>query len=161
MSTQTENKQTDARPSAGSATEWQKRKVHEGVTLPSGMVVDLELPDLPELARAGDIPNELLEASGKLQKAVDDGDRSQVTTETLANVAEFMRYLIPRMVVKPKIDEEKVDKIPPEDKELLVAFAQRARDIDAVGRHLAGLEVLAEWRRFRGWETADEAVGGV
>ncbi len=147
-----ENYQPQAEASVES---WEDKRYHRGVTLPSGAVVDIKLPDLPALAKAGDIPNELLEASAKLQKAIDDKDRSALTTETLVNLEEFMQYLLPEMVIQPKITAEDVhSKIPSEDKELLVQFAQRARDLDAVGRHLAGLEKLAEWRRFRGWEDA-------
>lgn len=151
----TEN-QTENRPKAATSVEaWEEKRVHKGVTLPSGTVVDIKLPDLPAMAKAGDIPNELLEASAQLQKAIADEDRSTMTTETLVNLEEFMEFLLPEMVVAPPITPEDVkDRLPSEDKELLVQFAQRARDLDAVGRHLAGLEQLAEWRRFRGWEDA-------
>jgi len=163
MATDTKDKteSPEARPQAASTVAaWEKNRTHKGVTLPSGTVVDIQLPDLPTLAKAGEIPNELLEAAGTLQKAIDEGDRSDVTVETLANIATFMEFLLPQMILKPKITTEDVGKLPPEDKELLVAFAQRARDIDAVGRHLAGLEQLAEWRRFRGWEPSASDLGG-
>lgn len=151
-----ENQTEDIRPkAAASVGDWEARRNHYGVTLPSGAVVDIRLPDLPAMAKAGDIPNELLEASVQLQKAIEDKDRSALTTETLVNLEEFMEFLLPEMILQPKITAEDVQtKLPSEDKELLVQFAQRARDLDAVGRHLAGLEKLAEWRRFRGWEDA-------
>lgn len=152
---------TEDRPKAASSAEaWTKNRVHRGVRLPSGTVVDIELPDLPSLAKAGELPNELLAAAGELQEAIDKGDRDRLTVDTLVNIAEFMEFLLPRMVVTPKITKEQVAALPSEDKEMLVQFAQRARDIDAVGHHLAGLETLSEWRRFRGFESAAEALGG-
>jgi hypothetical protein len=63
-----------------------------------------------------------------------------------------MEFLLPKMVLEPTITPEDVKDIPTEDKEMLVAFANRARDLDAVGHHLAGLERLADWRRFRNFE---------
>ena len=63
-------------------------------------------------------------------------------------------------MLNPTVSEEQVQKLPPADKELLTAFASRQRDIDAIGNHLGGLEVLAEWRTFREFDLAATSVGG-
>lgn len=135
---------------------WKKAGVHEGVTLPSGAVVSIRLPNLPKLIKSGQLPNDLIEA------AIEVRDASKITREMLEESWEYTRWIVPRTVVAPEITEEDVDNdvVPPEDLELIVAFAGRQTDTDAVGHHLAGLEKNADWRRFRGRLSLDEISAG-
>jgi hypothetical protein len=139
------------------AKAWKDLRVHKDVTLPSGMVVDIELPDLPSLAKAGDIPGDLLASVTKLQEGIED---DAVDVDDLVNLAGFSEFIIPRMVTSPKVTEEDVVDLPAEDKGMLLAFAARRTDIDAVGHHLAGLEKLDAWRQFRQFDYSLAGAGG-
>jgi hypothetical protein len=159
--TKTEDEEPTPEPipqAVASVDDWNAAKIFKGITLPSGTVVDITLPDLPELAKAGDIPNELLDVAAKIQKAVED--ERGLDADALVNVASFQEYILPRMLVKPEITAEDVGRLPAADKELLTAIASRKRDLDAVGHQLAGLETQASWRRFREFDLAAAGMGG-
>lgn len=136
---------------ADSKTQWVKNKVHT-VKLSSGTQVEIQLPNLPELVKGGNLPNKLLEVATKRLQQQD------ITAELISDLADFNRYLVAKTVVKPEIAEEDVPNIPYEDVEMIVAFANRERDVDAVGHHIAGLEVDEDFRRFRGLPDSQEGL---
>lgn len=140
---------TPEAPKAATKTGWKNAKRHF-VTLPSGTVVGIELPDIPELLAAGDIPNTLIDA------AIEAANGAKVTPERLKEQAEFYRHLILVTVKEPaNLTEEDVAEIPAEDKEMLAELATRQRDFDAIGHHIGGLHKSADWRRFRGFDFSD------
>ena len=128
---------------------WKKAGVHE-VTLASGTVVKIKIPNLPELVSAGEFPNHLVEVA----ISVATGE-SKVTAEEIKAQAEFYRELIARSLVEPKAEPEDVKELPFEDIELIAQIATRQRDVDALGEHLAGLDKNEQWRRFRNIDYLD------
>lgn len=133
---------------------WKKAKRHD-ITLPSGIEVGIEIPNLPQMVKTGQIPNDLLDAAlGAIQ-------RQEVTPDLIKEQADFYHKLVVIMVKDPDITEEDVVDLPYEDVELLVEIGTRQRDLDALGRHIAGLHKSAEWRRFRGIDYGDEALEGI
>lgn len=136
--------------------QWKKRKTHE-VTLPSGAQVTIQIPNLPLLAKAGQVPNKLLEVVMGAQNS----PNFQVTPELIAEQADFSAFLVAKSVVDPVITEDDVAELPYEDVEMVMDFALRNRDFDAVGHHIAGLEAVDTFRRFRGLDLGDETSTGV
>lgn len=138
-----------------SKADWQKRRVHEDVVLPSGARVDVEIPNLAKMIEAGNIPNKLVSVAVSLQGA------SKLTPEVLKDAWEFAKFIVPEMVVNPAdLTPDDVDDLPYEDVELLVAFASRSTDMDAVGRHLGGLHTVQSFRDLRGIFTTDPDLLG-
>jgi hypothetical protein len=134
-----------------SATAWKKAREHT-VTLPSSAVVTITIPNLARMMKAGEIPNQLVEA------AIGAQEKRQITREDIERDWEFTSWLIPQMVVEPKIKPEEVGDLPAQDLELLVAFATRNTDLDAVGHQLGGLETQRSFRDFRGLISTDESA---
>jgi hypothetical protein len=143
---------TKSKSSTKTKAAWTKKGIHENVTLPSGMEVDIRLPNLSQLIKAGEIPNPLIDAAISFQTA------ETVTREMLEQSFDFAVWILPRTVINPEITEEDVrnGEIPAEDIDLLAAFVARTTDLDAVGNHLGGLESNAAFRRFRQLENVDE-----
>lgn len=139
-----------------SLSQWKKNKRHT-VTLPSSTVVEIEIPDLPNLVKAGSIPNDLVDV------AIDVANGKKVTREDVAKQADFYNKLAAMTVVAPEVSEEDFasSSIPFEDKEMLVQFASRQIDIDAVGHHLGGLEKSRDFRIFRGIFSSDEDLASL
>lgn len=130
---------------------WKKAKRHT-VTLPSGFEVDIEIPNLPEMIKTGQIPNSLISAAtGAIAQ-------DKVTPELIAEQAEFYSLLVLTMVKEPQITAEDLPEIPYEDIEMLVELGTRARDIDALYNHIGGLHKSKVWREFRGLTSGDEDV---
>lgn len=148
--TDTEAKPTERKTKTG----WKARKVHKDVRLPSGQLVDITLPNLSQLLKAGEIPNALVDAAIEFHSA------TEISREMLEESFDFLCWAIPRTVVSPEITSEDVrdGEIPAEDIDLLAAFVARTSDMDAVGHHLGGLETNQDFRRFRGIRTIDEAL---
>lgn len=149
MSDETQTKTT-------SLAGWKKSKRHT-ITLPSAAVVDIEVPDLPELVKTGGIPNDLVDI------AIGVAAGKKVTREDILQQADFFNKLCALTVVEPKVAEEDFASgaLPFEDKEMLVEIATRQRDLDAVGHHLAGLEKSKSFRTLRGIFSGDENLEGV
>jgi hypothetical protein len=146
---------------AVSASAWKKAKVHEGITLPSGAVVDITIPNLATLISSGTLPTPLVDAAMRLEGAPDDGDgKRKVTPEVLKETWDFIEYIVPLMVVKPSITSDDLEDLPVEDVEMLASFATRSNDIDAIGHHIGGLETHRRFRELRGLITLDEVVSG-
>lgn len=134
---------------------WKKSKDHE-ITLPSGTKVKIALPNLPLLIKAGQIPNSLLDIVVQAQ-----GGDFKVTPELLAEQADYTSFIVAKTVVDPHIDEADVADLPYEDVEMIMDFAMRNRDLDAVGHHLSGLDQVKDFRRFRGLDAGDEIGAGL
>lgn len=142
-----------------SAAAWKKRATHTDITLPSGAVVDVRLPNLPEMVKSGTLPNPLLEAAVKQQTA------KEVDAQLLEDTWDYIVFIVPRMVTSPEVTEDDVKDLPPEDLEMLVSFANRTNDMDAAYRQLGGLDKLQAFREARGiWiageDDEDAGAGG-
>lgn len=152
--------ETAAPQQASSKSDWKKRALHKGVTLPSGATVDIKLPDLTQLAQSGTLPAQLMDLVTKIitgkSASEAEGAEAPDATEILTRIAELHSFLVAKTVVHPSITEDEVDDLPPEDVAVLVEFALRERDMDVLGRHLAGLEKIDDFRRFRQLPGVDE-----
>lgn len=147
---------TEAPAPTKSKAAWKKRAVHKDITLPSGAVIDITLPNLPKLIKGGQVPNPLVDA------AVGTNAMSRKPTrEDVENMWDFLVWLIPTMVVSPEITGEDVPDLPVEDIEKLLAFANRSDDIDAVGKHLGGLETHQSFRDLRGIFSSNPSLSDV
>lgn len=136
-------------------TAWKSKRTHTDITLPSGQVVDLQVPNLPKLLKGGEIPNTLVDA------AVQSQSGTKVTRELIEQTWDFYRWLVAEAVQKPDIVEADVDELPAADIELIVSLATRQTDLDAVGHQLGGLETQRAFRDFRGLITTDETGLGL
>lgn len=133
---------------------WKNAKRHT-IVLHSGVSVDIEIPNLAQMIKTGQIPNDLMEAAmGAMQK-------QRITPELLSEQADFYEKLVVMTVKNPEITEEDVKDLPAEDVEMIVEFATRQRDTDAVYHHMSGLHASRDWRRFRGVDFSDEALEDV
>jgi len=122
--------------------DWIKAKTHT-VMCPSGVEVDIEIPNLPALIKAGRVPNALLDA------AIGAGPDTEVSREMVEQQADFFHYLVSVTVVSPKVEPHEVVELPYEDVEMLVSLALRQRDMDAAYRQIGGLDKVASFRTFR------------
>jgi len=136
--------------------QWKKNKRHL-VTLPSGTQVEIEIPNLPQMLKVGQIPNNLVDVAVQ----VASGQQRKVTKELLVEQADFYHKLAAMTIKEPAVSEEDIPELPYEDIEMVVEMATRNRDLDAVGHHLAGLEKSDEFRTFRGLGSGDENLEGV
>lgn len=135
------------------AAKWKTAKRHE-ITLPSGFVAQIEIPNLPLLVKTGQLPNELVaDALGSIQAG-------KLTPEIIVQQSDFYDKLVAITVKEPVVTEEDVHEIPFEDVEMLVEIATRQRDLDAIGHHVGGLHSSKDWRRFRGLNHLDPDVEG-
>jgi len=138
----------------GSLADWKKSKRHE-VVLPSGFMVEIEIPNLPQLVKTGHFSNDLMEA------AIGVISKQEITRDLIDKQADFYTKLVALTVKSPEITEEEVSELPFEDVEMLVELATRNRDIDALYRHIGGLHRSATWRNFRGLDNEYEDLGDV
>lgn len=122
---------------------WSKAAVHD-VTLASNTKVKIKLPNLPALLKAGEIPNALVEVALNFSSGA-----PRITRDVIESQVDFAKYLIAKTVVEPDLSPDDVVRIPYEDQEMLMEFATRQRDLDATGRHLAGVEVQSDFDSFR------------
>lgn len=135
-----------------SKAAWVKAKNHP-VTLPSGTTVEMIVPNLPHLIKAGEIPNQLVEdALGAAART------TNVTRQQIEQQAEFYNKLVAIAVTKPSVAETDVPELPFEDVEMIVEIATRQRDLDAVGKHIGGLHTVDEFRKFRGLDSSDSLL---
>jgi hypothetical protein len=131
---------------------WGGAKVHEDVTLPSGFKVDIQIPNLPKMIATGSLPNNLIDVAIGVAQAGRTPGR-----EVIEQSVEFAAKIVSMSVVNPTVTEADVmeEKIPYEDVEMLVEIATRQRDLDAIGRHIGGLDKLQEFRSFRGLDRVE------
>lgn len=134
-----------AKPSNSKLNKWKSRKRHT-VMLPSGMEVDIELPDLVNMIAAGEVPNSLLQAASKQSTAQVE---AEFDPKAFESEAEFVRFILARTLKDPEVEPADVDEIPYEDKATLMEFVNRVRDTDILGRQIGGLHTNAEFRKFR------------
>lgn len=134
---------------ATSKAQWIKNRTHD-ITLPSGTEVQIELPNLGEMIKGGELSNKLVQIATKKI------NREDINVDLISQLADFNRFLVAKTVVNPKVEETDVPSLPPEDIDLIVALANRERDVDAVGHQLAGLESDAAFRKFRRFDSSDE-----
>lgn len=138
------------------ANAWKAAAAHD-VTLPSGTVVKIRIPNLPLLVKTGQLPNELVTEA---LSTISDPDK-KLTPEAIAQSADFYAKLLTVTVIEPEITEDDIPDIPFEDVEWLVELATRQRDQDALGHHIAGLHKNKDWRTFRGLDGFYEDVESV
>lgn len=143
-----------------SAAAWKAAAGHP-VILPSGVTVRIKVLNLVAMAKIGTLPNDLVklaipEVAGNEPEPMDEEEAAKA----LNRLADFQSWVVAASVVSPAITEADVPALPTEDSEMIVAIATRQRDIDAVGKHIGGLDTNDDWRRFRGLAVGDEAVLG-
>jgi hypothetical protein len=126
---------------------WKAKTAQGEVTLPSGTKVRIEIPDLSEMLRAGTVPNELIKFAADTQEAIKGIE--ELDMERIVEATDFMRWLISATVKDPELVPSDVPELPALDRDMILEFAMRQRDVDAVGHHIYGLEKLADWKRFR------------
>jgi len=136
--------QATTKTNTASKDAWKQANVHTGVTLPSGTIVDISIPSLPKLIKAGQVPNHLIDI------AVEQGSSEKIDREVLEQTWEFTCFIIPEMLINPEITSDDVGDLPALDLEMLIGFASRVTDIDAVGHQLGGLETQESFRNVRG-----------
>lgn len=143
--------------------EWQSAKVHT-VTLPSGKKVDITIPDLAAMAKAGELDNDLIQyaiPSAAEVSAEPEELTPEKKKENLSRLADFHNWLVSITVVEPKLTPDEVPTVvPTPDKEVIVELASRRRDMDVVGHHIGGLEVSAEFRKFRELDSGESDLLG-
>lgn len=142
---------------ATSKAKWKAAKQHT-VTLPSGAEIKIELPDLATMIKGGQVPNELLDVATKVGagKGIEPSDEPDEQRKLLGQVSEFNAFLVEQTVVEPAVTKEEVlaGDLPAEDVDLLIQFALRKTDFDAVGKHLGGLDTVDSFRQFRGLDAS-------
>lgn len=145
-----------ASPEVTSLAAWKKAKFHN-ILLPSGVRVEIQIPDLAALIAAGEIPQNLLDAA--LEAAGESGrKRKQPDKEFYERESEFTDRLVQIAVTKPKLTDDEVKDIPFEDKVLISEIATRRIDFDAEGSHIAGLDTSEKFRKFRGLDKFESAI---
>lgn len=135
-------------------TAWKRAATHDGIVCPSGTVVSIKLPNLPKLAEAGEIPNELVD----LATAAEQVTPGQVPQDVLGKLSKLQDFIVAETVVKPEIKPEEVADLPYEDLEFLAELAHRRRDVDALGNQIAGLDKLDKYATFRDLNDSDEVA---
>lgn len=140
-----------------SKSAWKKAGVHT-VTLPTGAIVKIRIPNLAQMAQAGELDNDLLQyAVPSLPTDPDEEPSPEQKKENLTKLANFHQWLVSHTLVEPSLSPEEVaETVPTPDLEVLVELASRRRDMDVVGHHIGGLEVSADWRKFRGIDAGNE-----
>lgn len=153
-----------------SAAGWRKRNDSgpHTATFPSGAVLKFVIPDSGALLRSGRLPENLRETAllcaahpdgpeGYMSELVtaaivagDRAERSATVTKAISDGMELGHVLIAEMLVEPKVTPEEVARgdFPELDVKMLLEFAERRRNTDALG-HKVPVVILAEWARFR------------
>lgn len=129
------------------------RAIHRDVVLPSGAVVDIKIPNLPQMIKGGTVPNDLIDAALQHQSA------EAITREMIEETWEYTQFIVPYVLVTPEINSDDVEDLDALDIELLANFASRRTDTDAVGRQLGGLDTQASFREFRTEQSLRAAMG--
>lgn len=141
---------TEAPASVQSASAWKDKGTHT-VTLPSGAVVSIKVPNLIAMVKGNRIPNELLSVVvGKDANAPATPEGQASAIAELNETAAFDEFIVPLTVVSPTITAEDVPDLPTADVIMLRQIATRQTDMDAVGHQLGGLETIESFRQFRG-----------
>lgn len=155
--TETAAPEPEAPPERGpravkTAGAWKQANTHPDVTLPSGAVVTIKLPNILKMVSAGEIPNPLIPV------AIKSTEGQEVTEQVIRDSWDFTKFLVPLMMVEPTIVESDVEDLPIEDVTMLVGLANRSNDLDAIGQHIGGLDTVQRFREFRGILGVDEIL---
>jgi hypothetical protein len=156
MTTSTESSESTLTPDpVATAEEWMNT-LHDPV-LPSGRKVVYRDVTLAELARFGELPEDLLQivvaewsqpgAAREqamqpfldLPKKPTEAQKAKAEEQSktvLGRIAAVNRHLIAYAVVEPKMTAEQLEQVPYADLELLTALINRQTAHDAVGRHV-------------------------
>jgi hypothetical protein len=157
------------RPAVTSKDAWEALGIHT-ITLPSGAVVDIRIPDLSLLLAGDAVPEQLRGAA--LQEIVTafssaKGDEEARAAEAMGKLAtdpeglnqlvDLYRWLVTVTLVDPVITEEELRtrKFPSEDLTMITEFAGRRRLMDARGVTL-GIEPIDRWDLWRQAHVCDE-----
>jgi hypothetical protein len=137
-------------PTPSKIDSWKRKRQAGGhVTLPSGTEVRIEVPDIMDMLGAGTVPNELVKFAVEASESMALG-AMDLDAEKFKEAANFKRWVIATTVKEPDgVEPDDIPALPTEDADMLFEFAMRQRDTDALGKHLHGLEKVAEWRQFR------------
>lgn len=151
-----------------SLIQWNELGVHE-ITLPSGAVVKVRIPDLSLLIAGDAVPESLRGiALEQLMGAVvamkldagENVDQPKVSLdrEKIGQLADLHFFLISAMLVEPEITVDQLvspnTRPPNPDLEMLAELALRERDTDARGVVL-GVMPLQRLERFRHFHQCD------
>jgi hypothetical protein len=148
-----------------SAAAWIKMAVHK-ITCPTGMVVRIKIPDLSALMVGGAVPENLRGAAlfhlaGGLAELERDenGIPRGLNDEMLQGVTDLRFWTIHQAIVEPKLTEEQVRSLPVEDRELILAIAERQTAYDALGVKIgvSPLALFEPFSRVHGCEADCEA----
>jgi len=142
-----------------SVEEWGAAGVHN-ILCPSGVRVDIRIPDLAAIIEGGDLPQHLLDAALGVANKLSRGETQKPSKDLIAKEREFTDFLVATTVVTPKLSVEQAASVPYEDKELIVAIATRQRDMDAEYEQIGGLTKSEKYRRFRKLGEFDPALEG-
>lgn len=142
-----------------SVEAWSAAGVHN-ILCPSGVRVDIRIPDLPAIIEGGDLPQHLLDAALGVANKLSRGETQKPTKELIGKEREFTDFLVATTLVKPRVTPEQAAQVPYEDKELIVAIATRQRDMDAEYEQIGGLTKSEKYRRFRKLGEFDPALEG-
>lgn len=138
-------------PAAAKTTKasWKKSARHDGLMLPSGNKVSIVVPNLPELLRAGKVPNALVKYAQDTSEQL-AGVSEDFSMEKVKEATDFLRWVVVTTVVDPAdLEPDDVPDLPAEDVDTILSWAFRQTDIDAVGKQIAGLDKVPEWEKFR------------
>jgi hypothetical protein len=137
---------------------WSKLGVHR-VTLPSGAVVKIRIPDLSMLLANDAVPEELRTAAiEEINNAYRAASASasgaeyampEISVERMRDLAGLNRYLVSESLVDPPLSDEQLasGQIPDEDILMLSQFASRERVYDAKGVKL-GIEPIDRYQEW-------------
>lgn len=161
--TQTEEQEDRRGPEkVTTVAQLKKRAIHQDVTLPSGAIVDVKLPNLSQMIKTKTLPNDLVEAALRQQVQPGEEDKPKMLTrEDLEQDWDFVEFIVPLTLHTPKVKTEDVSELDPMDVTMLANFAARRTDIDAVGHQLGGLDTQASFRQHRGFFDLDAALANM
>lgn len=134
-------------------------------TFPSGAVLKFTIPDSGSLLVAGRLPDRLREtallcaghpegAEGFMLElvttAIVQAERSELVTQAIEDGIALGHHLVAAMLVEPKVTAEEVaaGEFPELDVKMLLEFAERRRNLDAVGQEVP-VAVVTDYARFR------------
>ena len=109
-------------------TQWKKKRIRT-VTLPSDVEVDLAMPNLPAMIKAGKLPNNLV------KMAMGEGSVEQEDDVALAGqLSDFQETLVALTVVDPPLEVDDVKELPYEDIAFIFDFALRGTAAKEAGQ---------------------------
>jgi hypothetical protein len=142
---------------------------------PSGATLTFRIPDSGALLRSGRLPDRLRTtallcaahpqgAEGYLADlvthAIVSRDGSEPYVDAIQTGVDLGHVLVAEMLVDPQVTADEVARgeFPEMDVRMLLEFAERRRNSDAVGNKVPVI-VLSEWATFRGEPAGTDGVG--